>query len=186
LAWVTGIVIFVSGDSEQGGVLGPHDGSACGETLQASLIRNSFTLQPRPSVACQASAHLTAVAFAMHQSILIIVKNEASHEGVMADSAQDKFSDSRVLDAVRQRADCYFDDRCLARRDLTGNQIILASLFPCSSPGSPSRYSRYTSSRRKMPSRTRALHGPRAPPYRSSSHIIRDSSFASLNNLNGG
>jgi hypothetical protein len=29
------------------------------------------------------------VAFAMQQSILIIVKNEASYEDVMADSAQD-------------------------------------------------------------------------------------------------
>ena len=104
----------------------------------------------------------------------------------MADSAQGKFSDSRVLDAVRRRADCYFDDRCRARRDLIGNPIILASLLPCSSPGSPSRYSRNTSSRRKMPSRTRVVHGPRAPPYRSSSQSVRDSSFASLNNINGG
>ena len=144
--------------------MGPLNGSACGETLQASLIRSSFTLQPRPSVACQASAPLTAVAFVMHYSIRIIVKNETSHEGVMADSAQDKFSDSRVPDAVRRRSDCYFDDRCLAHQDLTGNPIIPASLFPCSSPGSPSRYSRYTSSRRKMLSRRRAIHGPRAPP----------------------
>lgn len=126
------------------------------------------------------------MAFAMQQSILIIVKNEASYEDVMADSAQDKFSDSKVLDAVGRQSDCYFDDLCLARRNLTGNQIILTSLFPCSSSGSPSRYARYTSSRRKMLSRTRAVHGPRAPPYRSSSHVPRDSSFVSLNNLNGG
>jgi hypothetical protein len=135
---------------------------------------------------CQARATLAAVAFPMHQPILVIIKHEASHEDMMADSAQDEFSDSRILDAVTQQSGYYVDDLCCAGRDLTCNQIILASVFPLSSPDSPPCDSRYTSYRRKMLSRTRAVHRPRAPPCRSNFHVVRDSAFAPLNTINGG
>src|SRR6185295_13244160 len=129
---------------------------------------------------------LAVVAFAMHQPILVSVKSEASHEDMMVDSGQHELSYSRMLDLVRRRSDCYIDDLCRACRYLTCNQIVLASLFPLSPPGSPSRASRYTPYLRKVLSHTRAVHRPRAPPCRSSSHVVRDSSFAPLNNINGG